>query len=707
MLLDFNLAHNLNKTQAQAAATLGGTVAYMAPEHLRALSGRDPNLVRQVDQRSDIYSLGMVLYEMLTGRNAFDQSGSYSPVPVLMEAMAVERGRSVPSMRQQRTDVPWSLESIARKCLAPDQAQRYQQAEHLAEDLGRFLADEPLKYAPELSRLERMQKWVRRHPRLTSTGTVATTAVLLLVGAGVALAGVREHLAWTQEQLTVSQTQERRRAYEEGMVHALCWVNTTSQMRDHLALGLQACENTLALYDVLGRADWQNDVYWRRLEPDERLQLSEDTRELLLLLAWARVQKSPQDEDVLRDALKLLDRAEAIEGLRPSAALWWDRASYLRQLGEEEAAKAAADRALGTQPTNARDHYLLATTYLRNGGSDSHSKAVRELKESIRLNDKHYWSHMQKGICHLEMREFTLAASEFSQCVGLWPEFAWGHFNRGYALYQSGSKEEALLSYNEAIRRDPQFVNAYVNRGLVCLELKKYPQALADFQKAAQLGRDDASIHAGLGMAFEGVRQFSEADAAFEQAFRRTKTAPPSDRNRIRWTYAFAVASRLPQRAKEAFEEVLEQDPSHSQALYGLALVLVEQKEPEKALHLLDEAVKNAPHFIEARRGRAILRARRGHLEGAREDINWCLERDEKGGETLYKAACVLALAADKTVLERRALAEQAITFLQRAFVSGYGKEIAASDADLASIHGVPEFRRLLDEADKQGTNDQ
>src|SRR5262249_30519829 len=92
MLLDFNLAHNLNTDQAQAAATLGGTVAYMPPEHLRALAARDPNLVQLVDQRSDIYALGMVLYEMLTGHNPFDQSGSYSPLPVLMEAMAVETG---------------------------------------------------------------------------------------------------------------------------------------------------------------------------------------------------------------------------------------------------------------------------------------------------------------------------------------------------------------------------------------------------------------------------------------------------------------------------------------------------------------------------------------------------------------------------------------------------------------------------------------
>src|SRR5262249_55743282 len=151
MLLDFNLAQNLQSGLAQAHATLGGTVAYMAPEHLRALATRDPALARQIDHRADVYALGMVLYEMLVGHSPFDQSASYAPVPAIIEAMAVERSRCVPSLRAVRGDVPWGLESIVRMCLAPEAGQRYQQAEHLAEDLRRFLEDRPLRYAPERS----------------------------------------------------------------------------------------------------------------------------------------------------------------------------------------------------------------------------------------------------------------------------------------------------------------------------------------------------------------------------------------------------------------------------------------------------------------------------------------------------------------------------------------------------------------------------
>jgi serine/threonine protein kinase/tetratricopeptide (TPR) repeat protein len=700
MLLDFNLAHNIHSDQAKAAATLGGTVSYMSPEHLRALTSRDPNLVRQVDQRSDVYSLGMVLYEMLTGHNPFDQSGSYSPLPVLMEAMAVERSKNVPSLRQRRPDTPWGLESIARKCMAPDQGQRYQQAAHVAEDLHRFLSDLPLKYAPELSRVERLRKWIRRHPRLTSSSSVAAAAAVLLLALGASLIGVRQHLVSAQEQLTSSQARERKAMFDDGTVQALCLVNTSTDVTDHVVQGVQVCRNTLALYGILDRNDWQNHPHWQRLQADERQQIAEDARELLLLLAWARVRTAPGEQKALQEALALLDRAEVIVGLQPSAALWRDRATYLTLLGDTEAAHAARTTAEQIAPNSPRDHYLLATTYIHGGGADRYLKALDELKQAIGLNPKHYWSHTQKGICHLELGEYVLAAAEFAECVGLWPDFAWSYFNRGFALYQSGRKAEALDDYSAALRRDPEFLEAYVNRGLVHLELGKHAGALADFQKAIERGRHSAGIHASMGIALEGLHRPQEADAAFRKAFEAIRSAPPAEANRIRWTYGFAVASRLPSEARRAFDEVLENEPNHPEALYGRGLLLVNEKRPKEALPFYNRALEIAPQFLEARLGRAVLLAREGDFDGAVRDINACLERDPKSGAVLYRAACVLALAAKKETDATRAkrLADDALSRLRSAFAAGHSRSGAAEDSDLDAIRELPEFQQILSE---------
>ena len=162
LLLDFNLSQDQESCARQE--TLGGTIAYMAPEHLRAAISQVPP--QDVDRRSDLYSLGFVLGEMLIGADPFDQSAGYSVLPYQIEALAEQRSNSAPSVRQHRADTPWTLESIVRKCLAPDPDERYQEAEQLADDLRRFLDDRPLRYAPELSRVEQIQKYFRRHPRL-------------------------------------------------------------------------------------------------------------------------------------------------------------------------------------------------------------------------------------------------------------------------------------------------------------------------------------------------------------------------------------------------------------------------------------------------------------------------------------------------------------------------------------------------------------
>ena len=143
------------------------------------------------------------------------------------------------------------------------------------------------------------------------------------------------------------------------------------------------------------------------------------------------------------------------------------------------------------------------------------------------------------------------------------------------------------------------------------LELKQYGPALADFDRAIELGQqDDAVPHAGRGAALEGLGRPAEADTAFAAAFAHCKTAAGDVRTRINLVYGFAVANRAPDKASQAFAEVLQQNAEHPQALYGRALLLVEQGQYQQALSFFGRVIQAAPQLVEARRYRAIVFAR-------------------------------------------------------------------------------------------------
>ncbi len=159
MLLDFNLAHD--PLLEGGGSTLGGTLDYMAPEHLRALA---EGATDSVDARADIYGLGVILHEAAVGKRPFapPRKGG-SIVEALLDAVR-ERSIPLPSLRIERPEIPPALDAVIRRALEPEPADRYQTAADFAADLHAVAADLPLIHARE-PWLSQTTAWVRRRKR--------------------------------------------------------------------------------------------------------------------------------------------------------------------------------------------------------------------------------------------------------------------------------------------------------------------------------------------------------------------------------------------------------------------------------------------------------------------------------------------------------------------------------------------------------------
>jgi serine/threonine protein kinase/Flp pilus assembly protein TadD len=536
LLLDFHLARKPIKAGEQITDRLGGTRGWMAPEQeyaVKAVSLGEP-VSSSVDQRADIYSLGLLLCESLGGKGAASEA------------------RAGKNWHQRNPEISTGLADITQKCLAGKPSERYRNAAGLADDLRRHLNDLPLRGVANRSLTERWQKWRRRQPGILMRSTAWSTA---LAAAVVAISlgfmfyrqRVREikiDLEDGQKFRSERQFPEAARVLRRGLDKTRA-IPTVSRLREQLQAELRLArrgqkavelhhladlirfrygilapageEATHLLRDI--KAIWQERELLLKaeqgmLDPGTEESIKRDLLELAIVWADLRVRLASTKGDTAEaklEACQVLDEAERSCG--PSPALTRERRVY---------AEAAGDRGRSQKPeviaASAWEHYELGRSYLRSGLTQ---KAAMEFQKTLDKRPQDFWPNFYQGLCSYQSVQFADAVAAFRTCIALRPNSAECYYNRARANDSLGRMRQAYSDYSRALELDPGLAVAALNRGILSYNVNRYDDALSDFNHALRAepsSETTGCIHYHLALALRARGEHEAALASAETA---------------------------------------------------------------------------------------------------------------------------------------------------------------------------------------------
>ncbi len=470
---DFGLAKELTaRTRLTQTGKLMGTPMYMAPEQANAEAGK-------IDALTDVYALGAVLYEILTGRPPFDGA---SPAEIVYAVLF--KDPAPPTSLNRR--VPVDLETICLKALEKERERRYAGAGELAADLKRFREGEAIRAKPA-SRLSRVLRRVRRH-RGATLGVAAAFAVAAIA---VGWAGVHS-IRSAERERRVAEQEERTRRDREAMDAR------RKAQESAAALLVQAereeGEGALALLDRAVALDPDSvAVRLRRAKRFAKLDrdaeaiadldhvLARDPENLQALYersqihGWSARDHAKAEQDIL--AMLALD-PEDVLALESQGCLLLIRGRNLDAL-------APLTRAIEKDPARWSPYYYRGTA--KAVGRDL-AGAVQDLTDALeRRPDDPAMLLTDRAKYRNWMLEANEALADAEQALRLGPNNARALSQKGTALGLLGRRAEALQAAREAIALAPNEAEMYARLGQVHRSFNELDAALEAGARALQV----------------------------------------------------------------------------------------------------------------------------------------------------------------------------------------------------------------------------
>lgn len=624
---DFGLARRLeDEPDLTISGSRIGTPSYMAPEQFTNRNG-------EVGPASDVYSLGAILYEMLTGRPPFraDTIGD-------TERQAISDDPARPS--RLNTKVPRDLETICLKCLHKDPARRYAKANFLADDLCRFLNGEPIEARP-VSAIERALKWAQRRKALAALIAVSVVVLVSLIVVSLGQYSARvvrtravegdiqqaiemEHRGqWDQ-----ARTQYLRAAVElgsQGPVDLRRQLDQGSRDLDLVArldsiqlhhadaVGMASQFNAGAAYDEAFRQSGF-DVFVPNISSIAD-RIRESPVRLALISAiddWAN-----SNENAAR-----FTRLSALAQACDQNSTEWRRTARDPRNRSNKLAYAQLASSADIKTENLSVMLQVARHLIDLGGD-----AIPFLTKVQQQYPNDFWVNFLLGYSEIKANHDVNAVRYFQAAVVIRPNAAAAESDLGFALQAAGQKQEAIIHFQKATELDPSAVACHHLLAMALSDVGKNREAIQEAHRGVDLAPNDSYLHVVLGHCLEAAGQIDPAMVEYHHAL-ALDPVPGEVIARVKPGGTLMYDGTLEQRQKDwqALLETEPEDPKKWSGYAELCLYLGKEEEYRRTrTRLLARFGDTTDPRIAERTGRACLL-----LPGSPEEIQQAVAMVER-----------------------------------------------------------------------------